>query len=262
MLSLFVRVGPDTFDPTDLTGGPWRADAQHGGPPAALLAHVIESVALPDERVAKLGVELLKPVPLARLTSTAERSASSRRVAHATATLRSGEQIVARASALLLTASEVPEPDWRPARHCRTLDDARTIEAPSWISAGALAFHRDAVEHRVVEGGFETPGPAIEWLRLRQPVVAGTTSSPLERVAAASDIASGISAVYRSEAGVGLINADLTIALHRPLEGEWVGIDAVTEVGPDGIGLCTNRLFDVRGSIGTATQSLIGWSTR
>ena len=101
----------------------------------------------------------------------------------------------------------------------------------------------------------------MKWTRPPQPVVAGEDPSPLCRVAAAADVASGISSIYGAESGVGLINADLTIALHRPLIGEWVGIDAVTEVGADGIGLCTNRLFDVNGTIGTATQSLIGWRT-
>lgn len=261
MESLFTIAGTNVFDSTPLTGGPWRSDAQHGGPPAALLARVIESVQVPTERVARFSVELVKPVPLTQLTATVERSQMSRRVAHGRATLSANGVVVATATALFLAVAELPEPNWRPEQATRSPEDATTIEAPTWASGENTAFHRDAVDHRVIEGNFSVPGAAVEWIRLRQPVIAGEEPSPLCRVAAASDIASGISSIYSAESGVGLINADLTIALHRPLIGEWVGIDAVTEVGPDGIGLCTNRLFDTAGTIGAATQSLIGWRT-
>lgn len=261
MESLFTTAGAHVFDSTALTGGPWRSDAQHGGPPAALLARIIESVEEPTERVARLSVELVKPVPLARLTATVKRTQMSRRVAHGSASLSADGVVVATASALFLATAELPEPDWRPAQTIRSPEDATPIVAPTWVSGDATAFHRDAIDHRVIEGNFGSPGSAVEWIRLRQPVVAGEEPSPLCRVAAAADVASGISSIYGAESGVGLINADLTIAVHRQLIGEWVGIDAVTEIGPDGIGLCTNRLFDIVGTIGSATQSLIGWRT-
>ena len=264
MESLFIApdtFDPTVFDPTELTAGPWRADAQHGGPPAALLARMIETIEEPTERVARLSIELVKPVPLAQLTTTVDRTQVSRRVAHASASLTCNGVVVATASALLLATAELPEPGWRPEQITRSPDDAISVVAPTWASGDTTAFHRDAVDHRFIEGEFSVPGSAVEWIRLRQPIVAGEEPSPLSRVAAAADIASGISAVYGSESGVGLINADLTISLHRPLVGDWVGVDAVTEVGADGIGLCTNRLFDTHGTIGTATQSLIGWRT-
>lgn len=262
MESLFTVAGPNTFVPTALTAGPWRSDAQHGGPPAALLARTIETIEQPSERVARLSVELLKPVPLTALTVQVERTQVSRRVGHASASLTADGVTVATATALLLATADLPEPGWRPEQVARNPEDVSTVTAPLWASGDTTAFHRDAVEHRFVEGEFSIPGSAIEWIKLRQPLIAGEDPSPLCRVAAASDIASGISAVYGADSGVGLINADLTISLHRSLVGEWVGVNAVTEVGSDGIGLCTNRLFDVNGTIGTATQSLIGWQTR
>ncbi len=260
MDSLFIPTGPDSFDPTPLTGGPWRPDAQHGGPPAALLARTIETSVRPDERVARVSIELLRPVPLANLTTSVERTQVSRRVAHVGAALAAGTSVVATARALLLTTSALPEPGWRPTETPQRPAEGRVITPPPFASGDNTAFHRDAVEHRVVEGGFGRPGPAVEWIRLRQPVVEGEQPSPLVRVVAASDIASGVSAIYDVASGVGLINADLTIAVHRPLIGEWVGVDAVTRVGPDGVGLCVTRLFDTEGTIGNATQSLLGYS--
>lgn len=261
MHSLFTQSGPNTFDSTPLTGGPWRPDAQHGGPPAGLLARMIETVVEPTERVAKVSVELVRPVPLSRLVGSAERFAVSRRVAQATAELVADGVVVATARALLLTTSDLPEPGWRPVEPEYRLEHGVDVTPPTWVSGDNSAFHRDGLDHRVLRGDFATPGAAVEWVRLRQALVAGERTSPLCRVAASADIASGISNIYDFTAGVGLINADLTIALHRPLVGEWVGIDAVTRVGPDGIGLCMNRLFDEGGTIGSSTQSLIGLST-
>jgi hypothetical protein len=222
---------------------------------------MIETVVEPTERVARISVELVRPVPLARLTASAERTTVSRRVAHATAELVADGTVVATARALLLATADLPEPGWRPVEQEYRLDDGEDVTPPTWVSGDNAAFHRDGLDHRVVRGDFATPGAAVEWVRLRQPLVAGEDTSPLCRVATAADIASGISNIYDFTAGVGLINADLTIALYRPLVGEWVGIDAVTRVGPDGIGLCTNRLFDEGGTIGSSTQSLIGLST-
>jgi hypothetical protein len=76
--ALFVRdrIDPHRIHPTELTRGPWSPDAQHGGPPAALLAAAAE--AHDDEAaprggenspmfVARLTVELMRPVPLTAL---------------------------------------------------------------------------------------------------------------------------------------------------------------------------------------------------
>ncbi len=36
------RLEDDVYHPTSLAGGPWSVDAQHGGPPCALMAHLAE----------------------------------------------------------------------------------------------------------------------------------------------------------------------------------------------------------------------------
>ena len=88
------------------------------------------------------------------------------------------------------------------------------------------------------------------------PLVPDTSPSPLERVLIAADSGSGISAAidHRLESA---INADLTVAVSRPLEGEWVGLDAVSTYEPHGIGLADTRICDARGTVGRALQSLV-----
>lgn len=248
------------FLPHALTGGPWRADAQHGGPPSALLGRELERIVADGEFIARVSVELVRPVPVTELTTVSSRTEVSRRVAHGHAELRSGDVVVAHATALLLRKSDGhPTPTWRPHEPRSVPEPDRAIAAPPWTAGDDVtSYHRDAVEFRFVEGEFGQPGPALTWVRLRQPLVEGEETSALCRVLAVVDFGSGVSAVYDPTTGVGMINADVTLALHRSLEGEWVGLDATTRVGGDGIGLCTTNVFDPTGQLGAASQSLLG----
>jgi Thioesterase-like superfamily len=53
------------------------------------------------------------------------------------------------------------------------------------------------------------------------------------------------------------INVDLTVHLHRLPGGEWVCLDAITIPEPTGIGIADTALFDERGPIGRAVQTLL-----
>ncbi len=256
--SLFVAT-PSGFRPTPLTGGPWRPDAQHGGPPSALLARLVERLTEPDEVVARISVELVKPVPLTELTVESSRVRVSRRVGHGRASLLADGVVVATATALYLRTSELPAPDWEPDETTELPRESLAPDPPGWAAGeDGISFHRHGAEFRFVKGTFDAPGPAQTWVRLRQPLVDGEATSALCRVLAVADFGSGVSAIYRFEEGLGLINADLTVALHRPLIGEWVGLDSITRVGTHGVGLCTTRIFDERGQLGSAGQSLLG----
>ncbi len=264
-MSALFTIDGECLVPTALTGGPWRPDAQHGGPPSALLGRAIESEVEPGEQVARVTVELVRPVPLVALRVTAERSVVSRRVAHVDARITVADggprhgTVVAVARGLLLAESELPDPGYRVDEAEPLLGPEAAATAPDWASGpDVTSYHKDAVEHRPVSGGFVGPGPADQWIRLLGPVVEGEEPSPLQRVLAAADFGSGVSAIFDGESGVGLINADITVALHRPLIGEWVRLRAVTRVGPFGVGLCTTILSDEHGPMGTAIQSLLG----
>src|SRR3989442_11866687 len=169
--ALFERDGA-RFVPTELCRGPWSPDAQHGGPPAALMARAVERFEGGEEmQVARLTVELLRPVPLVPLTVAARWARPGRKVQIVEASLRAGDSEVARALGLRLRrvplalppgAGRGPSPPPGPGRGTETL--------PPW-GDGILrpAFHTDAAEHRFVAGGFDRPRPATDWIRLRVP---------------------------------------------------------------------------------------------
>ena len=93
-------------------------------------------------------------------------------------------------------------------------------------------------------------------MRQRVPLLPDTAPSPIERVLVAADSGSGVSAGIE-HASHTAINFDLTVALHRSLEGEWVALDSVSTYEPVGLGLADTRLLDVRGPIGRVLQGLV-----
>ncbi|MFV2039554.1 MAG: thioesterase family protein [Acidimicrobiales bacterium] len=246
--------------PTPYTTGPWRADAQHGGAPAALLGRSIERLMEDDESLARISVELIRPVPLEPLTVEASRSAVSRRVSHIGGSLRVGHLEVARVMALVLRGAPLPPPRWEPDQTATEVPGPDKIERPPAFAVphAPITYHRDAVEHRLTEGAFGVVGPATDWIRLLEPLVEGEDTSSLCRLLAAVDFGSGISRIYGADDGVGMINADLTVAFARPPMGEWIRLASLTRVNDRGTGLATTEIGDENGYVGVATQSLLG----
>src|SRR5215472_16105079 len=80
--AFYEPIGPDTYVATAATIGPWSADAQHGGPPSALAAMAIERHE-PDERqrLARMAIDILRPVPVGKLSLRTRMIRPGRRVA-------------------------------------------------------------------------------------------------------------------------------------------------------------------------------------
>jgi hypothetical protein len=270
--SLFVRDSADSrlFHSTELTRGPWSPDAQHGGPPSALLAMGIE--AHDDDKaprrppgseeamfVARMTIELLKPVPLVPLHLHVNATRPGLKVQLLAASLIAGDTEVARASALRIRRKHVEIPDGAfPVLESPGLPASGYETSTPWHHpGGAVAFHSHAVDHRFVSGGFDRPGPAVDWIRLRVPLVEGETTPAVSRVAAAADFGNGVSWALSRVDGYQFINPDLTIYLHAYPPGEWVCLDAMTYPQAHGVGLAESRLWGERGTIGRSLQSLL-----
>jgi hypothetical protein len=253
--SLFVRE-EGGYRPTRLSASPWSVDALHGGPPAALLAREVESFD-DGERlsVARVTVELLRPVPFERLEISTRMRRPGRNVQIVESTLSSPEHEVARATGLRIRRADVALPEGLP-EHAPP-PPGPDQGHPRRTGSGPFhpGFHSEGVEHRFIRGSFDEPGPATDWIRVKYPLLEGEPLTPLARVCAAADFGNGISGLLP---GTHIyINPDLTVYLHRYPEGEWVCLDSVTHIHGDGIGLAESRLSDTRGPIGCSMQSLI-----
>jgi hypothetical protein len=244
--------------PTGLTRGPWDPGHQHAGPPAALLARALEDRSgIDGGQTVRLSFDILRPVPIVPLRIETRALRPGRRVELLEAVLLDDEDAtpLMRATAWRMRAQAVPVPV-----------DARVADAPlpppEDGRPGSFAFWKDevayhrALEWRFVHGSFDAPGPAATWTRLRVPLVAGEPPTPLQRLLVMADAASGIAAVLDWSTHT-FVNVDLGVHLHRPPEGEWMAMDAVTRIGDAGAGLCTSVLSDARGRVGASTHSLL-----
>lgn len=257
--SLFVADG-DHWLPTELSRGPWDPTALHGGPVAALIARELEQIEAPSPmHPARLTIELLRPVPLAALTVAAKVVRPGRKVqlVEITVTLADAAAApVARAIALRIRR----DADIRlPIEGVKTdvLAPPESGHPPVfWREGEPIAFHNSAVEHRILSGGFDVPGPTVDWIRLLVPVVPNEVPSPLQRTVAVADFGNGISGVLDVERYT-FVNPDLTVTLHRLPVGEWVALDAVTHLGADGVAVAESVIHDPTGRIGRAVQTLL-----
>ena len=257
--ALFTALSADRFLPSELARGPWSPNALHGGPVAALLARSLERAeASVPMHPARLTVELLRPVPLAPLSVRLELPRAGRKIQLLDAFLHAGDTEVARARMLRIRALEIALPASLDAPIAPPF--AAPADLPTTPSrrgdGDIVAYHSHATEHRVARGAWGEPGPVVDWIRLRQPVVGNEAPTPLQRVAAAADFGNGVSWVLPFPE-FAFINPDLTIHLHRLPVGEWVCLDAATLVSPQGVGLAESALWDERGRIGRSVQSLL-----
>jgi hypothetical protein len=258
--------GEGRFHPTEHASGPWDPRALHGGAPAALITTAFERhEPLEGAQIARLGFELLKPIPLAPLRLQTSTVRPGRRVQELSAELWAetddeGEpELVARASALRLAAV----PDELPTLPAGALaesamagpQEGRPIRFALNEDLDANSFAASAMEMRWLDDP-SAPGPGRVWMRLRLPLVGEEQPSPLARLAATADFGNGISASLPFDRFL-FINADLHVHLHRQPRGEWIGIDARTLLHAGGTGLSESVLHDLDGPVGRGFQALV-----
>lgn len=246
----------DRLVPTDLTRGPWRPDAQHAGPLAALVGRGIERCEpRGDFRVARVTVEIMGPTPLRPLHVEAVLARPGRSVELVEATVRAdaaGPDVV-RARAWRVRTSPVGAA--APEIHPPPEPPEAGVERPFFPGTAEVGWHT-GMEIRFLDGAFVEPGPARAWLRARQPLVAGEEPTPLQRLLLAADAANGISSPLDFRRFL-FVNTELTVHLHRLPQGEWVHLDSRTIVDPDGVGMSDSVIADRAGAIGRGHQALL-----
>ena len=254
-MSFFRARGEDVFEPSELTRGPWDPDAQHAGPPAALLGRAIERVEDGEgKHVGRITCDILRPVPMKPLTVSARVARPGRSVELVEASLGDTDGEVMRATAWRLKTKPVelePAPPDDPPSHGP--DDG---EHKDFFPTGVDVGYHTAMEYRFVSGAFLELGPAVVWMRMRHPLVEGEEPTPLQRVLVAADSGNGVSASLDYHRFI-FINTDLTVHLHRVPETEWVCLDAATRLDSAGVGMSDTLLWDERGRVGRAAQTLL-----
>lgn len=254
--AIFLRDG-DAFIPTAYAGGPWDPNAQHGAAACGLLARNLEACETPvPMRISRVTFELMRSVPLRRLTERTEIVRRGKRIQLALTSLFDGDTEVARATGSFIRTTDALDLEGGP----NNLPEAPLPTAPGTgiapvMRIGARPGFLRATNFVRADGEPDGRGPSSVWLRLNLPLVEGEATSPFVRLAALSDFASGISNALDFSRLVS-INPDVSLHVLRPPRSEWIGIEGTTHVSADGTGQSDAKMYDAEGLVAFTNAAL------
>lgn len=250
----FFRVEEDVFLANDTARGPWSADACHAGPVTAVIARALEPIA-PSQQLTRLSVSFVRPVPVAGFRITTEVVRVGRAASTATARLTDmGGKLCAKAKSLHLATYDPVDFPTAPSTG-PDIADAGTAEWPFPVAAHGLPFFSSGIEIKLPPGEDNGPGPTTMWMRTVG-ILDGEQPSSFQRLCPLADCGNGISRNSDIRENT-CVNPDLTIVVVRQPESEWLASEAQSFWEPNGIGMSHSMLYDTKGLIGTALQTLI-----
>lgn len=247
------------FQPLAAAASGWGPNMQHGGPVSALLTRAMEQHQQPDSRISRVAVEILGVVPMSQVRVRAWVARPGRRIAQLQAEMQAQQadatwQTVAAASAWQLATSDTHDAAYQaatpvPLPNIDTPNDTGLLDSWRIGFVNALDWH---IESEMNQRGSAT----MAWLRLKQGIVAGETPSDLQRVMAIADTANGVGARLDARDWV-YLNTDLVVHLFDAPTGDWIGLQAETSVGRDGIALSSAIIHTETGPIGQLAQNVL-----
>jgi hypothetical protein len=253
-MTAIYRVDGNTVVTSPDAAGPWDRRMQHGSAPASLVTWAAERIPTQSAMdVARVTIDLMRPVPVAQLTIETEVLREGRKIQLcAVKLLADGVQVVgATVLKIKRQAQVLPEdvkelPLTLPSPEESLVEDGHAATSP---------FVR-TVSMRAARGRFGQAGAGAIWFRVDHALIEGEAMSQAMRAVVAADFSNGTASSLDFRAWT-YINADLTVSLVRQPVGEWILLDGESWIGPDGAGLAMSRLADRQGYFGRAVQSLV-----
>ncbi|MBL8553851.1 MAG: thioesterase family protein [Phenylobacterium sp.] len=242
----FFRKEGDLFIPTRAGIGPWTADSLHGRLIIGLLGAEIErQYRTPEYMPARLTVDMYRLPDLSPVEVVTRVVKDGYRIKVVDAEFISGGQSAGRATCQLLRRTENPPGKvWAP--------DNWDAPSPADMPPPEQRPMGGMWDMRRISGDFGAPGhPRRVWMAEIRDLVEGEPFTPFARVATAADFVSPFA--NSGDHGLGYINSDVTIYLHREPVTDWVGFDVTGHGATDGVAIGECRLYDEQGVIGAAS---------
>jgi hypothetical protein len=239
----FIREG-SAFIPQAACRGPWDPKSLIGRVVMALCGFQIEQThALADYMPARLTIDMYRLPGFAPIEIETRVVREGTRIKVIDAEFVSGGVSYARATSQWLKRSHNADGNvWSP---------------PSWEvpAPEALPEPANPPNSRLVmlpiTGRIGQFGQKRAWLRENRELVGGTPLTPFMRAALSADFANPFA--NSGDRGLGYINSDVTLYLHRLPEGAWIGLEVVNHHAADGVAIGEVVLYDRTGPIGTSS---------
>src|SRR6201988_2054524 len=248
----------EKFTATDLVRSTWSAAIQHRAPGWALLVRALERCKQRDDtRLSRVVVDLMGPVPAeGELWIRADVDRAGKQIELGSAEVLGlgpdGQpRPLARASGWRLQTTDTKAVVHSSAPPLRPLSDTHSRNLKErWDRNYVHSLDWRWLTHR------GDSGPGESWIKPTVDLVKGETLTPLERLFTVADDANGIGPQIDIRKWT-FMNTDLAVHVHRIPDGEWIGIRAETNYGPDGIGTTIGTVFDETGAVGAIQQSVL-----
>ncbi len=235
------------------TTGPWAAHLQHGGPPNALAVaaaeQAVEQLTQRTDLVAlRLASDFVGPVPVDDLQVRATIVRAARSAVLTAVTIAAGGRDCLTSRVWFVRDADTS---------AEAAPLAPEVPVPTDLPGLDAEFGYGAsLEWRRVSGGLMQPGPGAAWARATTGLFPGYAWSGLARAVLLADSGNGLSAEL-DWSRWSFVNVDLDVHLARPLVGEWVLLDAATQLGAHGSALARSTLSDRHGVVGAGLQTLV-----
>ena len=250
----FERDG-EAFVPSKLTRNPWMRDAIAGGPTAALIGAIIDETGFdPAFEISRTTLDILGKVPARPLVPriTALRLGRQMQL-HRIELLADG---VAVAQSQVLLVRRIETPVTAPAFPYPLPDQ---VEERQFLTGASMA---GAIRTRPIQGEVREPGRGITWLSMNGEIIRGVSPSPFAKACLFSDFGNGIGSATKSDEW-SFANLDISVNFLRMPRGEWLLIDAATEMLGNGHGLARSTFADALGIYAYVSQTIfVGESQR
>jgi hypothetical protein len=243
----FISDPDGIFHPTENARSRWGDDMLNGPAVVGLAAFNLEHrFGAPGFLPARITVDLFKA---ARRVPTIVHSRLVRdghRVRNAECDIVQGEVIVARATLMQYRQSEPPpgeewvgEAAFTPPPKAEPYAFFIGSDEAGWSPSGEA--HQNVSRKRVYHSPID--------------VVAGRDITPFVRTVVVAEATSLVSNLGTE--GIGYINGDLTVALSRLPQSEYIGVQGDSHWTSDGISVGTGTIFDDAGPFGTGLVTAI-----
>lgn len=244
----FTAIDSERVQPTQFAQSLWGEDHLNGPAVVGLTAHALESAfGLPEFLPARLTVDLFRAARGVPTTTKVTMIRDGRRVRNSECEVVQDGITVARATLVQYRISAPPPgEEWSSTTDFEPPEVIDTALPPYLCSDGvgwtrSIADHQNTNRKRLVNRSID--------------VMKGRSNSPFVRAVMAAE---GTSlATNLGSAGIGYINGDLTVALVRLPQDDWVGAEADTHWAAGGIAVGTTTLYDGAGPFGTGLTTAV-----
>lgn len=245
----------EAFMPTEYAGSPWHPRLLHGSAVSALFAFHLQRRGLdyPGFQLSRLGIAMLRPVPKAPLRMEQEVVRDGNRLKLVDMKLYDDQRLVARAEIMWQKRQQVTLPEYTPALKTPPPgpEGQTPLDIQQMLQDKGLptppGFHSHVQVRQVTP--WNERGNSTSWVHWPHAIVDEQPVSQLEQVCLLSDLGNG-TGQFNFQPGMGTINADIQLSLHRNPVSDWLALSSRILVTESGIGVIKTDVFDQQGEIG------------